>query len=204
MYSEMIMAGRPIECDRKEATRKATQHFWRNGYSHTSVADLVEETGLNRFCLYGEFKGKKGLFLKSCHLYSESCRANLLKPLAESTNAEAGLRRLFAQVISRLLDTSNPNGCMMIDSLAGDAGKDAEILRVLQGHFSAWESAFAEALHRAAGKSAKPAGTKKGAATLLNTLLGLPNHARLHPQKERLESIADAAIKMSLAAACGK
>src|SRR5690348_10961492 len=126
------MAGRPIECDRKEATRKATQHFWRKGYSHTSVADLVEETGLNRFCLYGEFKGKKGLFLKACQLYSENSLTNVLKPLAESKNPEAGLRQLFSQVIDHLLDKSNPNGCLMINSLANDAGKDADIRRALQ------------------------------------------------------------------------
>ncbi|EEF59690.1 TetR/AcrR family transcriptional regulator [Pedosphaera parvula] len=198
------MAGRPIECDRKEATRKATQHFWRKGYAHTSVADLVEETGLNRFCLYGEFKGKKGLFLKSCQLYSESCRANLLKPLVEAKDPETGLRESFGHVITRLLDTSNPNGCMMIDSLAGDAGKDADIRRALQCHFSAWEFAFAEVLHRAAGKSAKPAGTKAGASILLNTMLGMSNYARLHPQKESLEAIANAAIKTALATARGK
>jgi TetR/AcrR family transcriptional regulator, transcriptional repressor for nem operon len=198
------MAGRPIECDRKEATRKATQHFWRKGYAQTSVADLVEETGLNRFCLYGEFKGKKGLFLKSCQLYSENSRANVLKPLAEAKDPEAALRELFNHLINRLLDKSNPNGCMMIDSLAGDPGKDADILSALQSHFSAWESAFADALHRAAGKSAKPAGAKEGAAILLNTMLGLPNHARLNPEKKRLESITQSAIKTALTLARGK
>jgi TetR/AcrR family transcriptional repressor of nem operon len=198
---KVIMLGRPIECDRNKATEKAVQHFWRKGYSRSSVADLVEDTGLNRFSIYGEFKGKKGLFLKACQSYSEAARAQLLTPLRESRDPEAGLRRLFANIVTSLLDKSTPAGCLMINTLAENASRDTQVRDILDRHFGAFESAFREALQRAATKAAHPAGVKRGAAILTNTLLGLGYHIRLYPKRKRLQPIIDSAITMAITAA---
>ncbi|MCE0524196.1 MAG: hypothetical protein LV480_14920 [Methylacidiphilales bacterium] len=161
----------------------------------------MDETGLNRFSIYGEFNGKKGLFLKACRAYSEMARKQLLTPLRKSKNAETGLRRLFSDVVTRLLDKSTPAGCLMMNTLAEDIARDAGVRRLLNQHFGAFESTFKEALRRASGKSAHPESIGRGADILVNTLLGLGYQVRLYPERERLESITDSAITTALVVA---
>jgi TetR/AcrR family transcriptional repressor of nem operon len=45
------------------------QLFWEKGYEATSVQDLVEGMGINRFSLYDTFGSKHDLFLKALDRY---------------------------------------------------------------------------------------------------------------------------------------
>ena len=198
------MAGRPIECDRDEATRKATRRFWDHGYAGTSVSDLVAETGLNRFGLYGEFGGKKGMFLKACEVYSESAQRCAIKPIVEATDPEEALQVFFAGVVAAQLDESNPGGCLMANTLAEQSCTDLEIQRAVQEHFKALERAFGCALKRAAGKNGTEATARQASELLLNSLLGLVQIARLKPGREVLESVASNSVKAAIRVARGK
>lgn len=192
------MAGRPIECDRDEAARKATRRFWDCGYTGTSVADLVAETGLNRFGLYGEFGGKKGMFLKACEVYSESAQRCVFKPLSESSNPEESLHQFFAGVVAAQLDDNKPGGCLMANTLAEQGCTDPEIQQAVQDHFKAVEEAFAHTLRRAADKKGTDESARVAAALLLNSLLGLVQLARLKPGREVLESVGNNAVRAAI------
>ena len=62
---------REREFDRQEALVSAMNLFWRKGYNDTSVQDLVEETGVARSGLYGEFGDKHELFLAALDQYQD-------------------------------------------------------------------------------------------------------------------------------------
>lgn len=46
--------------------------FWRKGYAETSVADIVEETGLNRYALYTGFGSKQEIYLAALEAYFQA------------------------------------------------------------------------------------------------------------------------------------
>lgn len=50
------------EFDPQTVLAEATQIFWRNGYADTSMEDIVLETGVSRYGLYGTFGNKKELW----------------------------------------------------------------------------------------------------------------------------------------------
>lgn len=191
------MAGRPQECDRAEAARRAALQFWRTGLEGTSVDALVAETGMNRFGLYGELGGKKGLFLKACESYSEQSRRQLIEPLMAARDARLGLRRLFSTLIDTQLsrDPKVPHGCFMARTLSDEASSDPEIELTVKRHFEALELAFSESLARSAGLKSPNRSTRAGGLLLINTLFGLLQTARLHPSKPVLRRIADRAIQ---------
>ncbi|HTI70972.1 MAG TPA: helix-turn-helix domain-containing protein [Candidatus Limnocylindria bacterium] len=192
------MAGRPIECDRAEATRKATIRFWEHGYRGTSVADLVAETGLNRFGLYGEFGGKKGMFLKACEGYADQSRRCGLEPLSKATDPEKALQVFFAGVVASQLDEAKPHGCLMINTLSEGAFQDPDVQRVIREHFDTVEKIFAEVLARAVGKKANAADVRHAASLLLNNLFGIVQMARLKPGRPVLERVASDAVKIAV------
>lgn len=74
MYILVILfasMSRVREFNPDEALTKAMGVFWQKGYANTSIDDLVNATGVNRYGLYGEFESKRGLFLACLDLYQD-------------------------------------------------------------------------------------------------------------------------------------
>ena len=51
--------GRPRSYDPEVALKRATEAFWKSGYSGTSLDDLAAATGMNRPSLYAGFGDKR-------------------------------------------------------------------------------------------------------------------------------------------------
>ena len=54
--------GRPRTFDEEAVLDALTALFWRQGYEATSMADIVEASGLNKSSLYNTFGSKQELF----------------------------------------------------------------------------------------------------------------------------------------------
>ena len=54
--------GRPQEFDTADALRSAMHVFWSKGYEGTSLADILQATGLSKSSLYATFGDKRALF----------------------------------------------------------------------------------------------------------------------------------------------
>lgn len=63
--------GRPRLFDEETALDELTSLFWKKGYSRTSVADLVEASGVHKPSLYRIFGSKEELFAKLLRRYME-------------------------------------------------------------------------------------------------------------------------------------
>ena len=50
---------RSCNFDRQEKLIQAMELFWQKGFAETSIADLVEHLGINRFSLYNSFGDKE-------------------------------------------------------------------------------------------------------------------------------------------------
>jgi AcrR family transcriptional regulator len=105
---------RPVQYDPDDVLRQVTTVFWRNGYSRTSVRDLLKVTGFNRRGLYANFGGKEGLFIAALDSYRERYVNGIVRLLnAEEAGLEA-LRELF-----RLRLSGDPQrGCLVMNTIA--------------------------------------------------------------------------------------
>ena len=55
--------------DEEAALEKAVQVFWSRGFDSASMAELIEQTGVNRGSLYNAFGGKQSLFVQALAKY---------------------------------------------------------------------------------------------------------------------------------------
>ena len=55
-----------------DVLERAMHAFWANSYEATSVADLVEATGISRGSIYAAYADKRGLFLEALKHYEEA------------------------------------------------------------------------------------------------------------------------------------
>ena len=72
------------EFDPADAIQGAMNVFWRSGYGDTTMEDIVSETGVSRYGLYGTFGNKKEILLAAMRHYeqrmSDLVLADLRKP----------------------------------------------------------------------------------------------------------------------------
>ena len=66
---EQKSAGRPREFDVDAVLIALMELFWRRGYEGTSLADIVEATGLKKGSLYAAFGDKRDMYLKALAHY---------------------------------------------------------------------------------------------------------------------------------------
>src|SRR5215831_3253346 len=90
---------RPKAFDPDEALQKAMQVFWERGYAATSVEDLVQRMGINRFSLYSTFGGKHQLFVAALERYRETIVADLVGALEQSAAGRAAIRHFFTRLV---------------------------------------------------------------------------------------------------------
>ncbi len=55
--------------DREEKLLLAMELFWQQGYADTSVSDLVNHLGINRFSLYNTYVDKESLYREALDYY---------------------------------------------------------------------------------------------------------------------------------------
>ena len=72
-----IRRGRPRTYDPGEALERATEAFWRQGYSATSLDALSEATRMNRPSLYGAFGDKHALYTTALERYIAEGRSQM-------------------------------------------------------------------------------------------------------------------------------
>ncbi len=61
------MSPRHKAFDPSTVLNEAVDVFWTQGYEATSVQDLVDHMGINRFSMYDTFGNKHELFMSACH-----------------------------------------------------------------------------------------------------------------------------------------
>ena len=78
--------------DEEAAIENAMRVFWEKGYEATSIANLIESTGINRGSLYNAFGGKRQLFTLSLLKYDTETRRAFIAQLEALDNPKLALR----------------------------------------------------------------------------------------------------------------
>ncbi len=78
--------GRPASFDTSVALEAAESVFKRQGYSSTSVSELVSATSLSRSSLYATFGSKSKLFWAVLQRAAAESRESLIEPLVRGTD----------------------------------------------------------------------------------------------------------------------
>lgn len=134
--------GRPKQFDRDRALESALDLFWRHGYEATSLADLVEVTGVKAPTLYAEFGNKEGMFRAAVERYLQkytTCTNQLLEqdlPVAEIVEAYV---RSSVEVFT---DPDTPSGCFMVCASAALSSASDDVAQMLRRKHHAQEAAL--------------------------------------------------------------
>lgn len=143
------MSPRQKEFDPDVVLDKAMELFWRNGYEATSVQDLVDHLGVNRFSLYDTFGDKHALFMAACHRFELRMAERRINDLENADSGLQGIREFLGKIVGSDGDEESPRGCLMTNSVVERAVHDEEIRQWGQSFMRRLEDAFCKAITKA-------------------------------------------------------
>lgn len=156
--------------DEEEVLTKAMNLFWKQGYSATSVQDLVSHLGINRASIYDTYGDKEKLFLKALEQYRKINVQGVSTFFENQPNVKEGLRLLFEQAIEESIQDNERKGCFVVNTITELIPGDEKLLCQLGEHKATFEALFHEYLKKGeADGQLAPGKDLKAIASLLFT-----------------------------------
>jgi len=138
---------RPREFIKSHVIASAMEVFWAKGYQATSVADLVEATGLQRGSLYGAFGDKHALYLAALDAYTAGSLAYFEQLRASHDDPVDAVREFVRRLGQDCTDgLGAQRSCMVTGACIELASHDVAARERLQDFLAALWGAIASAL----------------------------------------------------------
>lgn len=128
--------------DEQNAIENAMHVFWEKGYEATSIANLIESTGINRGSLYNAFGGKRQLFTQSLLKYDNETRRAFLAQLEALDNPKLAFKTLFDALVQQSENDAQPKGCFLVNTSVEIAFHDQETKDIVTQGFIEFEAFF--------------------------------------------------------------
>lgn len=117
--------------DEDAALDKAMQVFWEKGFEPTSIADLLEGTGLNRGSLYNAFGGKQQLFVKALQRYDNDRRQPMLARLEALDNPRKAIAEFFDACVQETAADKDHKGCFLFNTALDISTHDEKVREIV-------------------------------------------------------------------------
>lgn len=199
--------GRPRGYDPADALDRATDAFWRLGYSGTSLDTLSAATRMNRPSLYGAFGDKHNLYAATLERYIEGGRRQMEAALDERVPLNEGLMRVYDGALAMYFPNRGPaRGCFLIGTAVTEAMDDADVRERLGRGLREFDRLFEARLRRAQtvgelSADADPAALAGIASAILHSLA---LRSRGGDSYASLRALAAAGVEMICAAGPSK
>ncbi len=171
--------------------------FWRRGYVHTSLDDLVRETGASRGSLYKTFGDKRAMFIRSLDLYSRRFEDKAAAAMAHEPDARTVMNVLLTASAMRLSGDEAPTGCLRCNSTLEIGGMDAELDAALADVNARYLGVMTSVLRRGAEEGTIPQGRVDSLATYFaGTVAGMVSLAKAGASREALLETVEVALSV--------
>ncbi|MDJ0629675.1 MAG: TetR/AcrR family transcriptional regulator [Rhodobacter sp.] len=190
MTAESPGRGRPRKFDEEAVLDSLTDLFWDKGYEATSMADILEGSGLRKSSLYNTFGSKKDLFRRILDRYVET-RMEGFAEMAEA-NDKPGIDSLhdFLDAVFAF----GRAGCLAVNTTTELGTSDpavSALARVYRDRIRAALQKVVSAATRSAGLSGDLVDVRT--EMLLGFLLGYAVAARTGADDAEMSRLANAA-----------
>ena len=183
--------------DQAEMLETIQTVFWNNGYSATSLDDIMHSTGLGKGSLYGAFGDKRELYIKSYARYRADARAAMIDIFRDELPIRERLQRIYAVALDIYLSgEAGPRGCFTVMTAASEAVADPDIRKLVLEGFFELDRAFAACFRLAKENGELPESTDPEVLAQLAsaTIHTIAIRARAQVPRKELEAIVKGAI----------
>jgi AcrR family transcriptional regulator len=194
--------GRPRAYDRDGVIDEALKVFWRNGFSSTSLDDLVEATGINRPSLYAGFGDKENLYRLALDRFRCAMKARLDDALisrGETDTIANAVKRYFTDVVDVYLGHADEaKGCPVFCTTVSETSNHEAVREMLAETLESLDKMFEAYLYQAhqMGQVRSDLDCVSIARLLVAAQHSLALRARAGQSREELEKTVEAAVRL--------
>ncbi len=184
--------------DEQEVLEKAMNLFWKQGYSATSIQDLVNHLGINRASIYDTFGDKEELFLQAFQNYRRINKDGISRFLERESDVKSGLQKLFKAAIEEAISDQDRKGCFVVNTTTELIPGDGQIAKMIEENQKAFESVFLDYLEEGDKAGQFSSGKDlRAIATLLFTLYnGIKVVSKVSNDQEALMKSVDQVLTL--------
>lgn len=179
--------------DEDQALDRAMTLFWERGYEAASVRELVAATGISTSSLYNAFGDKREVYIAALERYRERERRQFAETLASPRPIRRTLAGLFDELIDMLTADDGARGSFTLNAAVELGGRDPDVTAQLRDHSDDLCGLLARRLAEAQeqGEIAAYFVPADLARYLLFSLYSLATMVRIHPDRSRMERMAE-------------
>lgn len=115
--------------DVEKSVENAMLLFWQKGYTDTSMAELLDATGLTKGSFYNAFGSKRDLFIEALVRYDRESRALIYELTAMDSPKEA-IHVFFEGLADSTIADQDKKGCFVVNMLLCITTYDDEIQKI--------------------------------------------------------------------------
>lgn len=181
---------RLIEFDRDRALESAMLLFWKQGYSATSLSQLLDAMAISRSSFYAAFTDKRSVYIEALTLFSQRTNSVLLS-VEDDKNPCNAIKHFFEYTLFAVPERRMRRGCMMVNTVLELADVDQGLSILASQKLDEIEQAFEVCFDRALeSKTFSSQQTAKELAQFVMTInQGLRVASRKENSKEDLQNI---------------
>ncbi len=187
---------RPTEFNRDQAVIAAMKLFWCQGYTATSLSQLLEAMGIGRSSFYAAFGDKRSLFIECLELFFRRTR-DIMQDAWNTHRSPSAFGEFFHRTLFEVPEARARRGCMMVNSVLELADVDEELNRLAASHLADIETLFADCFRSSQHNGDYPAG--QSAEDLAACLMVINQGLRVASRKAVPQSALRNTVDSSLA-----
>ncbi len=138
---------RTKEYNKDQALQDAMILFWTQGYSATSVQQLLDIMGLSRSSMYAEFGNKRDLFLEALSRYNNSID-QLIDGISKAVDPADAVKEFYRIGFTQQPDDLRHKGCFMVNTIVELRHVDDELSSIAANSFNQIEEAFTKCFQK--------------------------------------------------------
>ncbi len=133
--------------NRNDVIDKSLELFWNNGFSASSMKQVVEATGLKPGSIYLAFGNKEALFREALERYAEKGIEQIRTTLDNSTSVGIGLCTVLENMVQEATRT-NYCSCFLVKTQLELAGGENELYAFASAKLSEIEALYQSYLEK--------------------------------------------------------
>ncbi len=186
-----MSAGRPRKFDTEQVLHAAMRQFWRQGYTATSLQDLLSAMQISKSSFYQTFDSKHTLFQRCIEHYRSTLENTMLAQLQQSPSARQFIETTFRAISDNKQQTDDRFGCLLMNTASEFAQSDPVIAELVQNGTQKMRAVFLLAVERAQTEGDIPDDKDPGALAsyLVSSMGGLRNMAKAGADHKTLKEI---------------
>lgn len=178
------------EFNQDDVLTKAMNLFWEQGYTNTSMQELVDVMQINRGSIYATFGDKHSLFLRVLEYYHQYLEEQFIDVVTDSKDLRTKLNEVFSFFL-KTHDEQQPKGCLIVNSATDLAQVDPDVNAIINDYMQQETNLILKILKKATYELMPSISLETLANRLQLALIGIRVSIKLDTKSEILTKIVE-------------